>query len=98
MVKKFEYSCDFGGDKHQVTFYIGDSQKGAHPISHQAAWLASERGGTVPSELMDSLQKLKAISDTQKVPFADLCEYVIEEINITKDEKKKLLNSKPDKK
>ncbi|MFT6106886.1 MAG: hypothetical protein ACJA0S_000270 [Rickettsiales bacterium] len=94
MVKKFEYSCDFKGDNHPVTFYIGDSKKGSNPISHQAAWLASERGGKVSAELMDSLMKLKEISDTQKVPFEDLCKYVIEEIQITKEEKAKIAIAK----
>jgi hypothetical protein len=98
VVKKFEYSCDFRGEQHPVTFYIGDSQKGVNPISHQAAWLASEHGGKVSSELMDSLMKLKTIADAQKVPFEDICQYVIEEIKITREEKEKIAKQKPDKK
>jgi hypothetical protein len=80
MVKKFSYLCDFAGKKHPVTFYIGDAAKGNNPIAFQSTWLAKEKGGVVPKELMDSLMKLKEISDTQRVSFEDLCEYVIAEI------------------
>jgi hypothetical protein len=83
MIKKFSYLCDFGGKKHPVTFYIGDASKGNHPIEFQSRWLQQEKGGAVPKNLMDSLAKLKEISDEQKVPFADLCEYVIKEIEIS---------------
>jgi hypothetical protein len=85
MVKKFTYLCDFSGKKYPVTFYIGDAAKGSHPIGFQSTWLSKERGGKVPEELMDSLMRLKEISDTQKVSFEDLCEYVIKEINSSAD-------------
>ena len=83
MVKKFTYLCDFAGQKHPVTFYIGNSAKGTHPIGFQSKWISKERGGVVPQNLMDSLAKLKEISDTQKVPFEDLCEYVIKEVQLS---------------
>ena len=83
MVKKFSYFCDFGGTKHPVTFYIGDASKESHPIGFQSAWLGKNKGGVVPQNLMDSLSNLKDIADTQKVPFEDLCEYVIKEINLS---------------
>lgn len=82
MVKKFTYICDFSGKKSPVTFYIGDAAKGNHPIGFQSKWLDKEKGGVVPKNLMESLLKLKEISDTQKVPFEDLCQYVIDEINL----------------
>ena len=89
MVKKFTYLCDFAGQKHPVTFYIGDAAKGNHPIGFQSNWLSKTKGGAVPQDLMDSLMKLKEISDKQKVPFEDLCEYVIKEIQSTNKPAKK---------
>ncbi len=83
MVKKFSYLCEFAGKKHPVTFYIGDAAKGNHPIGFQSTWLSKEKGGVVPKTLMDSLMRLKEISDTQKVSFEDLCEYVIKEIQLS---------------
>ena len=83
MVKKFSYLCDFAGKKNPVTFYIGDAATGNHPIGFQSNWLAKERGGAVPKDLMDSLMRLKEIADTQKVSFEDLCEYVIKEIELS---------------
>lgn len=81
MVKKFTVPCDFGGKKYPVTFYVGDSAKGTHPIGFQSKWLSSEKGGMVSSELSESLMKLKEISDQNKVSFEELCSYVIDEIN-----------------
>ena len=83
MVKKFTYLCDFAGKKTPVTFYIGDSAKGTNPIAFQSSWLSKERGGTVPQDLMNSLMRLKEISDTQKVSFESLCEYVVKEIQLS---------------
>ena len=83
MTKKFTYLCDFGGQKSPVTFYIGDAAKGSHPIGFQSTWLAKNKAGIVPKDLMDSLAKLKEIADTQKVSFEDLCEYVIKEIDLS---------------
>ena len=87
MVKKFSYLCDFAGKKYPVTFYIGDSQKGTHPIGFQSKWLGKEKGGLVPKDLMDSLSRLKEISDNDKIPFEDLCEYVLKEIELSKSSK-----------
>jgi len=80
MTSKFTVPCDFSGNKSPVTFYVGDAKQYEHPIGFQSKWLAEERGGTVPKELMDSLAKLKEISDKHKVNFEELCAYVIEEI------------------
>ncbi len=85
MVKKFTYDCDFAGKKIPVTFYVGDAAKGNNPISFQMDWLAKEKGGSVPKELVDSLMKLKNIADEQRVPFEDLCDYVIKEVKNTEE-------------
>jgi len=84
MVKKFTADCDFGGKKSPVTLYIGNPAIGSHPLAFQNKWLAKDRGGAVPGEIMDSFSKLKDISEKNKVSFEELCAYVIEELNATK--------------
>ena len=91
MVKKFTIPCDFSGKKYPITFYVGNAAVGSHPIGFQSKWLSNERGGTVPEALMESLKKLKEISDRNKVDFEELCTYVIDEININNSKKKKAL-------
>ncbi len=95
MVKKFNYLCDFAGKKHPVTFYIGDAANGNNPIGFQGAWLSKMKGGMVPKDLMDSLMRLKEISDTQKVSFEDLCEYVIKEIQLSEPTQSEPPQAKP---
>ncbi len=80
MVKKFTANCDFGGQKVPVTLYIGDPFDGSHPLGFQSRWLSKERKGTIPQDIMDSFEKLVEISKKNRVPFADLCEYVIAEL------------------
>ena len=83
MVKKFTIPCDFSGRKQMITFYIGNAAVGSHPIEFQSKWLSVDKGGTVPPELMQSFARLKEIADKNKIPFEELCSYVIEEINYT---------------
>ena len=80
MVKKFTANCTFGSSVSPVTLYIGNPAKDSHPLAFQNRWLNSEKGGNIPSNVMDSFEKLADISNKNKVPFEDLCEYVIDEI------------------
>ena len=85
MVKKFTVNCDFRGEKAPVTFYVGDPAIGSHPLDFQSRWLGSARGGVIPSDIMDSFAKLKEISDKNRVPFEQLCAYVIEEMKANEE-------------
>ena len=76
-MKKFTIPCDFGGVKAPFNIYIGEPAVGSHPVQHQAHWLSVERGGTVPAEVMDSFQKLFAISQENGVSFEELCVYAL---------------------
>jgi len=80
MVKKFTASCDFGGQKSPVILYIGSPALGSHPLGFQSKWLSTTKGGNVPADIMDSFSKLSEISNTNRVPFEDLCAYVIDEL------------------
>ncbi len=100
MVKKITVNCSFSGSQQPVTFYIGDSAVEKNPIGFQSKWLDETKGGSVPSKLMDSLVKIKAISDEHQIPFEDLYDHVIKEIesgktlqdvNISNQEKTKAI-------
>ncbi|MBM3579243.1 MAG: DUF2610 domain-containing protein [Alphaproteobacteria bacterium] len=79
MVKKFTANCDFGGQRSPVDLYVGSPALGSHPLGFQSKWLASKRG-TIPPEIMTSFGKLVEIAERNRVPFEDLCEYVIDEL------------------
>ncbi len=80
MVKKFTTNCDFGGQKAPIDLYVGNPASGSHPLGFQSKWLATSKSGTIPSEIMNSFAKLVEISEKNRVPFEDLCEYVIAEL------------------
>lgn len=92
MVKKFTANCDFGGQKAPVDLYVGTPASGSHPLGFQSKWLATTKRGTIPAEIMNSFAKLVEISEKNRVPFEDLCEYVIAELRsantIAEDAKK----------
>ena len=80
MVKKITVNCDFSGASHPVNFYIGDAAVAKNPISFQSQWLSQERSGAVPEKLMESLDKIKKISDEHNIPFEDLYDHVVREM------------------
>lgn len=84
-MKKFTIPCDFGGKKAPFDVYIGMPKAGNHPLQNQAHWLASERGGTIPSEVMESFDKLLKLSEKNGVSFEDLCVYALEAANEEKN-------------
>ena len=76
-MKKIKITCVFSGKKSPVPFYIGAPKSGSHPIHFQADWLSKERGGAVPPEVMESLEKLHALSEKNDVSFEELCSYAL---------------------
>ena len=76
-MKKFTIPCDFGGVKAPFSIYNGEPARGSHPLQQQAHWLSVERGGTIPTEVMDSFQKLLDISYENGVSFEELCVYAL---------------------
>ena len=84
-MKKFTIPCDFGGKKAPFDVYVGMPKQGNHPLQNQAHWLATERGGTIPSEVMESFAKLLALSEKNGVSFEDLCVYALEAANEDKN-------------
>lgn len=94
-MKKFVVPCNFNGQKAPFTIYIGNPEDSHHPLHFQADWLAKERGGSIPTEVMDSIAKLKELADKNNVSFEELCVYALsaasEEEN-DEDEEKEDLN------
>jgi hypothetical protein len=76
-MKRFTVPCDFGGKKSPFHIYIGDPNPKNHPLQNQAAWLSSERGGTIPAEVMESFEKLFKIAQENNVSFEELCVYAL---------------------
>lgn len=76
-MKKLSIPCSFGPQNHSVDFYVGQPKEDKHPIQNQSSWLSSARGGSVPDNVMQSLEKLHDLSRKNRVNFADLCEYAV---------------------
>ncbi|MBU6140076.1 MAG: DUF2610 domain-containing protein [Proteobacteria bacterium] len=92
MPKKFTAKCNFGDQEIPVDLYVGDPAIGSHPLAFQAKWLSTTKRVLVPPQIMKSFAKLVDISERNRVPFEDLCEYVIAELRsasaIAEDAKK----------
>ncbi len=76
-MKKFSVPCDFEGVKSPFTIYVGSARADHHPLHFQADWLSKERGGTIPTEVMDSLAKLQELARKNNAKFEDLCVYAL---------------------
>ncbi len=75
MTKQFTIPCQFGNQISPVTFYIGHPDPAHHPIKFQSDWLSSSKGGTVPQDLMITLQKLHDLAIENNADFEELCYY-----------------------
>ncbi|RZI47741.1 DUF2610 domain-containing protein [Rickettsiales endosymbiont of Peranema trichophorum] len=76
-MKKLTIPCDFHGVNAPFTVYIGNPEPAHHPLQFQSQWLSKERGGAIPQEFMESLQKIKEIADRNNVSFEELCTYAL---------------------
>ncbi|GHU26559.1 hypothetical protein FACS1894152_1400 [Bacilli bacterium] len=86
MVKKFTIACSFNGAAAETDFYVGSPMASKHPIEFQAKWLADNKGGSVPSDVMDAIAKIRDIADNNNASFEDLCFYAISVANGKIDE------------
>ena len=76
-MKKFSISCDFNGQMFPFVIYVGDPKADHHPVYFQQNWLSKEKGGAIPQEVMDSLEKLRDLAAKNSVPFEELCVYAL---------------------
>ena len=64
--------CNANGQTVPVQFHVGSPNAKNHPIQHQVSWMASERGVSVPSDIMDNLKELHTISEQNNLPYEEL--------------------------
>ncbi len=76
-MKRFTIPCDFGGQKAPFHIYVGEPDPTKHPLQNQAHWLSNEKGGSIPSEVMESFEKLHNIAKENGVSFEELCVYAL---------------------
>ncbi len=76
-MKKFKIPCDFAGKKVPFDLYVGNPDDSLHPLHFQQQWLSSQRGGSIPKEVMDSFSKLHKIAIDNKADFEELCMYAL---------------------
>ncbi|MGL9682170.1 MAG: DUF2610 domain-containing protein [Wolbachia sp.] len=88
-IKKFTVQCDFNGQSSPFAIYIGNPKSNIHPIHYQDSWLVKERGGNIPSNVKESLQKLYKLSQKNGVSFPKLCAYAITIVSNDKNDNKK---------
>lgn len=84
-MQHFMIPCDFGGRKAPFPIYVGEPKPDSHPLHHQSWWLSSERGGSIPQEVMDSFEKLHKIAMENNVSFEELCVYAMGEATASQD-------------
>jgi hypothetical protein len=77
MMRKFNVPCYFNGARSVFAVYIGAPEDKHHPLHFQQDWLQRMKGGVIPSEIMESLSKLKELAKKNDVSFEDLCVYAL---------------------
>lgn len=92
-MKKFTVQCNFGGQKSPFTIYIGNPKEENHPVHFQSQWLSSERGGNIPTEVMEGLVKIRDIAKKNGVDFEELCAYALQAAMVTNQEPDKVLQN-----
>lgn len=83
-IKQFTTNCiNMSGGTSPVTLYLGYPMHGSHPLAFQNKSL-STRGYSIPEHVMESFKKLADIAEKNNVPFIELCDYVIKEVELGK--------------
>ena len=77
-MRPFMIPCLFGEERIIFPLYIGEPVPGFHPLAQQAAWLLRERGGVIPTDVMDSFARLQSIALEYQVSFEELCVSALE--------------------
>jgi hypothetical protein len=80
MVRKFSLNCKVGQQETTINLYVGDPQDTSHPIGYQMKYL-SQKGVSVPENIVNSLSSLNEIAKRNRVPFEELFQYVSDQLN-----------------
>jgi len=76
-MKKFTINCDFNGQMSPFTIYLGTPESTHHPLHFQSDWLGKQKGGSIPSPIMEAISKLQALANKNQVSFEELCVYCL---------------------
>jgi len=84
-MKKFSINCDYGGQMAPFDIFIGQPEGTHHPLHFQAKWLSDNKGGVIPSEVMDAISKLDELAKKNGVLLEDLCVYALGSAQVEND-------------
>jgi serine/threonine protein kinase len=76
-MKRFTIQIFFSGERYPSHVYIVPGPHGYDDLVDQFRWYQEIRGGTVPTEVQESFQRLHKIAVENKVDFLELCVYAL---------------------
>lgn len=77
-ITQFSIPCNFGGQVVNVTIYVGSPKEDQNPIYFQTKFLQDMKGGAVPGDIIESLNKLHELAKKYGVPVAELCYHALQ--------------------
>lgn len=78
-IVSFSIACDSQSGKQNTLLQIGYPEPDHNPLDHQSKFLSSSRGISIPSNIMESLQKIYKLAIENNVDFGELAEYALKE-------------------
>ena len=93
MPKQFNLKCKVGDQETDISFFVGDPQDTSHPLGYQMKFF-SQRGVTVPDEVVQAMAKLNDLAKKNHIPFEEMIGYVSEQLQIGDILKDKILSKK----
>lgn len=73
----FAVLCDSQNGRQNINLQIGYPECEHHPLHFQADFLGKSKGCSIPSNIMDSMNKIYKLSIENNVDFVELAEYAI---------------------
>ncbi|MEU8023045.1 DUF2610 domain-containing protein [Micromonospora haikouensis] len=79
-MRRLMVPCTFDtGETAMFPFVVGQPCADSHPLEQQLAWLARERGGQAPQEVVDSLAQVHRLAVEQSTKLEELVAYAMRE-------------------
>ncbi len=77
-MKKFTVHAQTAQGSQQVELYIGHPSEKFHPVYFQSTWMSSQRGITIPQNIIESLKQIQQLSIKNNMCFEELAAYAID--------------------
>ena len=74
---RFTVPADYSGGRYPFHVYVLSGKNGYSELLDQFQWVKGIRGGTVPTEVQESFERLNKIAVENKVDFRELCVYAL---------------------